>query len=183
MSKKGVGLFRGRWKYCTMRAERCAQLSQLSLHWAEVSCGGMEGNEGGLKQAGWPGPLLADGGKRHLGLLLWMLSSAAIVWRVQRQTHALRVSLATRNRNRPPHPWALHTYTPHHRVFPQPLCMSGLHKSSRQHTIGEFPYSRSPGQTERNILLHSWPQMSTESERSDNGDTQGVAFHRYENIM
>lgn len=30
----------------------------------------MEGNEGGLRQAGGPGPLLADGGKRHLGLSL-----------------------------------------------------------------------------------------------------------------
>lgn len=36
--------------------------------------GGMEG-----KELGWPGPLLADGGKHHLGFPLRMLSSAAIV--------------------------------------------------------------------------------------------------------
>lgn len=113
---------------------RSSQFSKQGLHWSEVSCGGMEGNEGGLRQAGWPGPLLADGGKRHLGLTLRMLSSAAIVWRVQEQTHALHVSLATRNRSRmppPKHCACTHTHTrTSPQCFSEPVCISGLHKGN-----------------------------------------------------
>lgn len=166
--KKRVGLFiewytvpwnlRG-WRGCPERRAgekmgRSSQFSQLGLQWGEVSCGGMEGNEGGLRQAGWPGPLLADGGKRHLGLSLGMLSSAAIVWRVQQQTHALHVSLATRNRNRLPPQHCTHTrlttmflWTPVHLRTPQ--------KHAPTYSKRKFPYNRSNGQTESATFSHT----------------------------
>lgn len=34
------------------KGEKPPQFSQLGQQWGEVSCGGMEGNEGGLRQAG-----------------------------------------------------------------------------------------------------------------------------------
>lgn len=92
ITRQIAGLFTER---CEERlVEKAARLC-LKLRWAEVNWQGdgrKGGREEGQREAGWPGPLLADGGKRHLGLPLRMLSSAAIVQWVQ------HVSPATRNR-------------------------------------------------------------------------------------
>lgn len=70
--------------------------------------------EGGPRQAGWPGLLLADGGKHHLGLSLRMLSSSAFVWQAQQQTHAPGVSRTTRNRQE----LCVHTHMPRSTAVP-----------------------------------------------------------------
>lgn len=160
--------------------------SQLGQQWDEVSYGGMERKKGGLKQAGWPGPLLADGGKRHLGLSHWMLSSTAIVWQAQRQTHALVVSLATTNRNKlhPPGPTcppllATHTYyTPHHPAS-EPHLISGLHNHPNHPTSSRvgIPIHRARPDRESHASCSPdlWGLRRVRSQTS--GDTDTVCFH------
>lgn len=156
----------------------------------EVRLWGDGRKQGGLREAGWPGPLLADGGKRHLGLSLWMLSSAAIVWQVQQQqTHAPGVSLATRNRNKLPPLLSSSssqacTHAPHHPASKHACTSKACTKHTLTSSMWEFPCSRGTGQTERNMLPHCWPLRSTENQRSDRRwHSRGSVSYRCEDQM
>lgn len=176
--------------HCTMKPEGLGCLGRQEggekggealsfLSWAcdgvRWAVGGWKEMRRGLRQAGWPGPLLADGGKRHLGLSLGMLSSAAIVWWVEQQTHALRVSQATRNRNRPPPPPYTHPppSTEHIHASPtcfsEPHCISGLHIL---HTTGAV--------ARRSAAFSHTPDLGglRRARGQTSGDTPAVSFHR-----
>lgn len=165
------GLGGSPWKGAEQNREKLSVFSaELAMGWGEFWV--MEGNEGGLRQAGWPGPLLADGGKRHLGLSLWMLSSSAIVWQVQEQTHALGVSLATRNRNKlPSHPTrTAHIHVP---IRPlEPLGIPGLHKHACHHPQRENSHRRG-AQAKQSVVCPHTPDLKDigRVRGQTNGDT------------
>lgn len=97
-----------------------------------------------------------------------MLSSSAIVWKVQQPTHAPGVSLATRNRNKLPPPVSTaRTHTRRQALHSTPVKFSTPHTHTHKHPQSGNAHIAGAMTRQRAAHSHTRDLRGLESERSD----------------